>query len=170
MTASQNPDHPRLPRALRLPLDIIPAPLSSAVIGKTLNKLFAVQLAEDELDFLQGRQVNIDIDDAGLSFSVRLAQQRLVAGRPAARPDLCISGSIYAFLQLAAREEDADTLFFRREIKTQGDTELGLYVKNFLDGIDLEALPASKLIDQLMHGALKLARLPKPHLPLPFGR
>lgn len=167
MKASQNSDHPRLPAILRLPLKIVPAPLSSAVISKSLNTLFATQLQEDELDFMRGQQINIDIEDAGLEFSVRLDQQHLVADRPVARPDLHISGKVYAFLLLAAREEDADTLFFRREIKTQGDTELGLYVKNFLDGIDLEALPASRLLDSLTRGAIRLARSPKPSLPTP---
>ena len=167
MNSPQISDSPRLPGILRLPLVAVPAPLRSALISRSLNSLFATHVQEGELDFLQGRQINIDIEDAGLQFSLRLEQQHLRADRPSARPDLRISGKLYAFLLLAAREEDADTLFFRREIKTQGDTELGLYVKNFLDGLELETLPGSRQLDRLIRGALKLANLPKPGLPLP---
>ena len=162
MINSKPTDYPSLPGLLRLPVKLLPRPLSSAGIGKALNTLFATQLQEGELEFMLDRQINIDVEDAGLRFSVRLDQQRLVAGRPTTRPDLTVSGQAYAFLLLGAREEDADTLFFRQEIKTQGDTELGLYLKNFLDGIDLEDIPAGKQLDQLMRGALKLARLPLP--------
>jgi len=34
------------------------------------------------------------------------------------------------------REEDPDTLFFNRKLVIEGDTELGLIVKNLLDSID----------------------------------
>ncbi|HNM65287.1 MAG TPA: SCP2 sterol-binding domain-containing protein, partial [Accumulibacter sp.] len=44
-------------------------------------------------------------------------------------------------LQLLARQEDPDTLFFNRELSIVGDTELGLLVKNMLDAIDWPRLP-----------------------------
>ncbi len=43
---------------------------------------------------------------------------------------------------IAARKEDPDTLFFQRRLRIEGDTELGLEVKNLMDSIDLELLPA----------------------------
>jgi O2-independent ubiquinone biosynthesis accessory factor UbiT len=46
-------------------------------------------------------------------------------------------------LLIAARKEDPDTLFFQRRLKIEGDTELGLEVKNLIDGIDIEQLPHS---------------------------
>jgi O2-independent ubiquinone biosynthesis accessory factor UbiT len=42
---------------------------------------------------------------------------------------------------MAGRFEDPDTLFFQRRLVIEGDTELGLGVKNFLDGLDEERLP-----------------------------
>lgn len=42
---------------------------------------------------------------------------------------------------IAARKEDPDTLFFQRRLRIEGDTELGLYVKNLMDAIDLESMP-----------------------------
>ena len=48
---------------------------------------------------------------------------------------------IVAFLQLVARQEDPDTLFFNRELSIEGDTELGLIVKNMLDAVEWPKLP-----------------------------
>jgi predicted lipid carrier protein YhbT len=41
---------------------------------------------------------------------------------------------------LARRQEDPDTLFFSRRLSMEGDTELGLLVKNTLDAIELPVL------------------------------
>ena len=40
----------------------------------------------------------------------------------------------------ARREEDPDTLFFSRRLMMEGDTELGLVVKNTLDALELPVL------------------------------
>ena len=42
------------------------------------------------------------------------------------------------YLHLIARDRDADTLFFQRVLCMEGDTDLGLRVKNLLDGLDLQ--------------------------------
>ena len=64
----------------------------------------------------------------------------------------------------------ADTLFFNRRLRLGGDTELGLYVKNFLDSLELDDRIGPAL--KVMNGATSLIeRLPKPpKLKLPFGR
>ena len=43
---------------------------------------------------------------------------------------------------MAARRRDPDTLFFQRRIVVEGDTELGLAVKNLLDSLDPSELPS----------------------------
>jgi predicted lipid carrier protein YhbT len=58
---------------------------------------------------------------------------------------------------LATRKEDADTLFFRRQLKTSGDTELGLHVKNFLDGLEPETLLYHRVIDPILRRRLAVA-------------
>ena len=60
---------------------------------------------------------------------------------PPATPDLAFGANLSAFLQLALRQEDPDTLFFNRELSIEGDTELGLVVKNMLDAIEWPQLP-----------------------------
>ncbi len=42
---------------------------------------------------------------------------------------------------IAAHKPDPDTLFFQRRLVIEGDTELGLYVKNLMDAIELEQMP-----------------------------
>ena len=149
--------HPELPALARLPLQYAPVKLKSFVISRALNTLFATPLAEDELEFLAGRRMNVNISDAGLRFSVTLENGRLQAQRAVTEPDLSIEGSTYTFLLLGTRREDSDTLFFRRQLKTQGDTELGLYLKNFLDGLEPETLPLHRILDPLMQKSLALA-------------
>lgn len=56
--------------------------------------------------------------------------------------DLVFRANLSAFLQLLARQEDPDTLFFNRELTVEGDTELGLTVKNMLDAIEWPAFSA----------------------------
>ncbi|MEF1206178.1 ubiquinone anaerobic biosynthesis accessory factor UbiT, partial [Photobacterium damselae] len=56
--------------------------------------------------------------------------------------DVSFSGECNDLVLIAARKEDPDTLFFQRRLRIEGDTELGLEVKNLMDSIDLESLPA----------------------------
>ena len=41
-------------------------------------------------------------------------------------------------LALASRAEDPDTLFFQRRLALEGDTAIGLRVKNLLDALDFD--------------------------------
>ena len=56
--------------------------------------------------------------------------------RPAfGKPDVTIRASLRDYLALALRREDPDTLFFSRRLVIEGDTELGLEIKNALDAL-----------------------------------
>jgi predicted lipid carrier protein YhbT len=59
-------------------------------------------------------------------------------------------------LLLAARREDADNLFFQRRLCTEGDTEPGLEVKNFLDSQDPGTPWPSQQLGVLLQKALPL--------------
>ncbi len=148
---------PRLPRLLSRPLYLLPAFAWRGGLARLLNTLFATPIRAGELDFLHGRHVGIQIADAPLSFRLTLEHGRLVVLTDSQATDLQIEGSVYAFMLLASRQEDADTLFFQRQLRIQGDTELGLQVKNFLDGIDLSALPLHGLIETGLRRGLLLA-------------
>jgi predicted lipid carrier protein YhbT len=126
----------------------------SLAVVTVLNRIFAGALHEGELDFLRGRILRVHVSDMRLTFFLSLQQARLVTARREQNPDLSISGSLHAFLLLAARREDTDTLFFQRRLRMEGDTELGLEVKNFLDGLDLESLGSLRQLGAVMRQAL----------------
>ena len=94
-------------------------------------------LAADSLELLEGRTFLIDVLDTGsrAAFTFRGGLFRPLFSCPAT-PDLTFRANLSAFLQLAARQEDPDTLFFNRELSIEGDTELGLIVKNMLDAME----------------------------------
>ncbi len=143
-------------RLLSLPIAIIPVKIHSAAVVTVLNRVFAEALRDEELDFMQDRIVRINVQDMQLVFCMSLQQGRLKAGRTKDKPDLSISGSLHAFMQLAARIEDTDTLFFQRRLRMEGDTELGLEVKNFLDGLDIDSLWLPKQVSSLAQKVLPL--------------
>jgi predicted lipid carrier protein YhbT len=58
-----------------------------------------------------------------------------------AEADVSFSADASDLLMIAARKQDPDTLFFQRRLVIEGDTELGLYVKNLMDAIELEQMP-----------------------------
>ncbi len=122
-----------------------------------MNTIFAVPLEAGELGFLSQRVINVFVTDAELRFSVKLDEGKLYVRNAVAEADVTIEGTVYTFLLLATRKEDADTLFFRRQLKTSGDTELGLHVKNFLDGLEPETLPYHRTIDPILRISLAVA-------------
>lgn len=94
-------------------------------------------LPEDSLAALEGRHFLIEVLDTGgrASFTYRNGFFRPLFNAENA-PDLAFRANLSAFLQLMARQEDPDTLFFNRELSIEGDTELGLLVKNMLDAVE----------------------------------
>ena len=94
-------------------------------------------LPEDSLAALEGRTFLIEVLDSGgkAAFACRNGRFRPLFTLPET-PDLAFRANLSAFLQIAARQEDPDTLFFKRELSIEGDTELGLIVKNMLDAVE----------------------------------
>ncbi len=148
---------PELPSIARKPLAWVPLPVKAKAITRAMNAMFAMPLEAGELEFLAQRVINIFVSDAELRFSIRLDQEKLRADIAVPEADLTIEGTVYTFLLLITRKEDADTLFFRRQLKTSGDTELGLHVKNFLDGLEPETLPYHRVIDPILRRSLAVA-------------
>lgn len=100
-------------------------------------------LPEDSLAALEAKIFRIQVRDTGgiANFTYREGLFRPVFDATRV-PDLAFAANLSAFLQLLARQEDPDTLFFNRELAIEGDTELGLVVKNMLDAIEWPQLPA----------------------------
>lgn len=126
------------------------------VLAGVLNRLFSTALAEGELDFLRGRVLGVVLSDSNVSFHLTLVEDRLVVAPGSGHWDVRISGRPYDFMSLAARTVDTDTLFFQRRLKVEGNTELGLFLKNFLDAQDLSDLPYSALLNTALLKAIDL--------------
>ena len=103
-------------------------------------------LPEDSLEQLGGKTFLIQVLDTGgqAAFTYRGGFFRPLFAIPET-PDLAFRANLSAFLQVASRQEDPDTLFFNRELSIEGDTELGLVVKNMLDAVDFSQFKLPKL-------------------------
>ena len=130
---------PRLPKSLSLPLKILPQALHNHFLANIINKILTDDLNEGELDFLEDRCVAIVITDLGLSYQLTLSGIRLKGANRQGENHLTVRASLYDFMSMASRQVDPDTLMFQRRLVMEGDTELGLALKNYLDGMDIEA-------------------------------
>jgi len=146
---------PVFPRTLALPFALLPDALHGRAVVAALNRVFAAALRDGELEFMQGRSLRISVRDMQLGFCVTLSRDRLTATRTSV-PDLSISGNLHAFLLMASRQADPDTLFFQRLLRMEGDTELGLALKNFLAAQDLEAHWLTRQLEVMLQRALPL--------------
>lgn len=127
---------------LRGPLRMTPFGLKKQVLTHLISWQLNEALADGELDFLDGKWLQIDVRDLGLAWLMTLDNQKIVI-RPvgSVAADVLFSGEANDLILIAARQQDPDTLFFQRRLWVEGDTELGLYVKNLMDGLDVEAMP-----------------------------
>lgn len=92
-----------------------------------------------DLDFLSGRTVAIHVSDLGATACVGYRDGRFHSTRESADApaDVRFSARACDYLRVLRREEDPDTLFFQRKLRIEGDTELGLTLKNLLDSIEI---------------------------------
>jgi predicted lipid carrier protein YhbT len=82
---------------------------------------------------LRGKVLRLEI--AGLGFGPQLTLD-CIGLRPAfGKPDVTMRASLADYAALALRREDPDTLFFTRRLVLEGDTALGLEIKNALDAL-----------------------------------
>ena len=139
------------PSMMSVPVKLAPFALKRQVLEQVLSWQFRQALADGELEFLEGRWLSIHVRDIGLLWYTSVVDGRLVVS-PAAEADVSFSADASDLLMIAARKQDPDTLFFQRRLRIEGDTELGLNVKNLMDSIDLDTMPAL-----LKNGLLRLA-------------
>ena len=128
------------PSLMSVPGKLAPFALKRQVLEQVLSWQFRQALAEGELEFLEGRWLSIHVRDIGLLWYTSVVDGRLVVSQQA-DADVSFSADASDLLMIAARKQDPDTLFFQRRLVIEGDTELGLYVKNLMDAIELEQMP-----------------------------
>ena len=147
---------PCLPHYITLPLRLLPDALRNLAIAQALNLAFARERQQGELDFLEGQRVRVAIIDTSLDVTITLSQGQIQPVTTVDSPELTITGSLYDYMLLMTGREDPDTLFFQRRLRMQGDTGLGVHLKNFLAAVDPASLPLGNLIQPALAQGLKM--------------
>ena len=125
-------------------------PPTLALVGG-LNLALDRILPREPLEPVTGKRLLLKVTDAGLALRFTLTPRGFRPLFDSRKPDLTISATTRDYLALALREEDPDTLFFSRRLLMEGETDLGLLVKNTLDAVDWDAL-TTRLPGMLRHG------------------
>lgn len=115
-----------------------PAPVLEVFLNVAVNHLLQPERLAGDLEFLRQQTARVEITDLNFDFSLTLIGQRLAVKVPAATGDATLKSDQASLLKILHGEVDPDTLFFRRKLLITGDTELGLYIKNLIDTIDLK--------------------------------
>ena len=152
------------PSLMSVPVKLAPFALKREVLEQVLSWQFRQALAEGELEFLEGRWLSIHVRDIGLLWYTSVVEGRLVVSQQA-DADVSFSADASDLLMIAARKQDPDTLFFQRRLVIEGDTELGLYVKNLMDAIELEQMPKALRVMLLQLADFVEAGLKSPQKP-----
>lgn len=124
-----------LPLAARTPFT-----LQRIALERSLNQIFAEPLADNAFEALEGNWMRLEVADLKLAWCLSCDRKKLRIAEEAP-VQVTIRGNWREFLLLASRQEDPDTLFFRRRLVIEGDTELGLSIKNLIDSLDPDMLP-----------------------------
>ena len=150
--------------ALQLFLNAIPDNLHGRATALACNHLLQGQTLSRRLKVLDGKRLWLTILDTDTRLQYRFQNGQLRYDASRNKPDIHIRGELKYLLQLATRNEDADTLFFARQLSMEGNTEDGLILKNFLDALefDTEAHLKAWLGAIAARRALPLLNLVKP--------
>ena len=129
-----------VPAPVAAVLSRLPAYPAALLLTTALNASVARQLPADVAGALLHKRLRIQVRDARMVLDFTWSGGAFAPRARHRHTDLCISASAHDFLQLAQRQQDPDTLFFNRRLSMEGDTELGLMVKNTLDALELPVL------------------------------
>lgn len=125
----------------------LPVAPPSFVMAQVLDRALLPRLPEDARRALTHRCVELRVSDFGVRVRLQLERGGFVPARDQGEPALRIVATAASYLRLLRGDGDPDRMFFERTLVMEGDTELGLVVKNTLDAVDLTAL-----IDRLRPG------------------
>ncbi|WCE29156.1 ubiquinone anaerobic biosynthesis accessory factor UbiT [Vibrio sp. SCSIO 43137] len=126
---------------LRSPVQILPQSVQNRALLEGLKQVFHEALEDGDFEFLQDKWLRVSIADMNLNWYISYQDEKLLVSDKVEKEDVSFSGNLNDLVLIAGRKEDPDTLFFQRRLSIEGDTELGLEVKNLMDSVDLDALP-----------------------------
>lgn len=119
------------------PLRVIPDHIHARFISCIINHLLSGQEVKKRLHELDGKSICINIKDTLNCFYFRIKDNHLL---PTSNKNVnvIITGESASFWQLATKQEDPDTLFFRRSLNIEGETETGVHIKNIIDSLEFD--------------------------------
>ncbi|MFW5926555.1 MAG: ubiquinone anaerobic biosynthesis accessory factor UbiT [Wenzhouxiangella sp.] len=144
------------PKMVGLPLRWCPEVIQREALARILNHLFGTLAEGGEFDYLEDRKLAIELTDMDIRWVLTARGGRLSAVESSQAAETTIRGRAVAFILLAGRLEDPDTLFFQRELEVCGDTALGLTTRNLLDRLPFGELPLGLRI--VLNRAARFAR------------
>ena len=116
-------------------VDRLPVAPPSFVLAQVLDRVLLPRLPADARQALMLRCVELRISDFAVRVRLQLGPRGFVPARDGGEPALRIVAPASSYLRLLRGEDDPDRLFFERALVREGDTELGLVLKNTLDAI-----------------------------------
>ncbi|OBT06661.1 sterol-binding protein [Vibrio sp. UCD-FRSSP16_10] len=125
----------------RMPVKLMPTAIQNMTLLEGLKLVFKEALEDGDFEFLEGKWLKVSVNDMDLSWFISCDNGKLLVSTEQVEHHVSFSGSLNDLVLIAGRKEDPDTLFFQRRLSIEGDTELGLEVKNLMDSVDLDALP-----------------------------
>ncbi len=134
MTASA-PAFSDLAARVRPLLQRLPMEPPTLALSLALNRWLWPKLPADAVAALSNRCVEVSVIDLGLELRLELGPRGFVAASRAAPVVLRIAADAPSYWRLLRGRDDADRLFFERALVMEGDTEMGLVLKNTLDAI-----------------------------------
>ncbi len=134
---------------LRSPVQLLPRSVQKKALLDGMQMVFHEALDDGDFEFLEDKWLKVEIRDMNLCWYISYEDEKLVVADDTKNEDVSFSGNLNDLVLIAGRKEDPDTLFFQRRLSIEGDTELGLEVKNLMDSVDLEQLP--KALQVLLH-------------------
>lgn len=130
---------PAFPPVLSRAIARLPAWPPSLVLATACNRAAWPTLRELDWTPALGRRFRIQVRDLGLSVYLSVGADGFRAEKTGP-VEVTFTATAEDFARLALRLEDPDTLFFNRRLLIEGDTDLGLTLKNMLDAVDWEEL------------------------------
>lgn len=116
-------------------LERLPIAPPSFLLAQVLDRVLLPRLPADARELLGRRCVELRVTDFGLRVRLQLTPAGFAPAADRGEPALRISATGASYLRLLRGEDDPDRMFFERQLVMEGDTELGLVLKNTLDAI-----------------------------------
>ena len=126
-----------LQKPFLISLRVIPDKIHTQLISRCINHLLRGQELKKRLWELEGKSVCINIKDAQTRFHFLIKAGHLKPS-PYNVSNVTITGNATDFWKLATHKEDPDTLFFRRSLSIEGETETGVHIKNIMDSLEYD--------------------------------